>query len=102
MSDQAIQQGIENTFYHAGQIAQESAGSWFANPHVLMRPRLFIDGNQWCALYGENIQDGVAGFGDSPADAVADFNRAWWEKLPDKHTQGAQDAVREEQEARGE
>jgi hypothetical protein len=43
----------------------------------LLRPRLFVDGNQWCALYGENVQDGVAGFGDSPADAFLDFDRAW-------------------------
>ena len=49
---------------------------------VLMRPRLTIDGNQWCALYGENLQDGVAGFGDSPAAAMEDFDRAWIAKLP--------------------
>lgn len=51
-------------------------------PFVLMRPRMFIDGNQWCALYGENLQDGVAGFGTSPAAASEDFDRAWYEKLP--------------------
>lgn len=50
-------------------------------PFTLYRPRLFIDGNQWCALYGENLQDGVAGFGDSPEKAVADFNRKWEESL---------------------
>ena len=51
-------------------------------PHVTMRPRLFIDGNRWCALYGENLQDGVAGFGDSPSLACDDFNANWWKKLP--------------------
>lgn len=50
-------------------------------PHVLMRPRLFIDGNKWCALYGENLQDGVAGFGDSPDLACDDFNANWYRKL---------------------
>jgi len=49
-------------------------------PFTIYRPRLFTDGNQWCALYGENIQDGVAGFGDSPEKAVEDFNREWVEK----------------------
>lgn len=44
---------------------------------VLFRPRIFIDGNQWCALYGDNIQDGVAGFGDSPDEAMAEFDKAW-------------------------
>jgi hypothetical protein len=33
-------------------------------------------------LYGDNITDGVAGFGDSPFDAVIDFNNAWNKKLP--------------------
>lgn len=46
-------------------------------PHVLMRPRLLIDGGKWCALYGENIQDGVAGFGGSPEEACADFDASW-------------------------
>lgn len=50
-------------------------------PSVLYRPRLFIDGNQWCALYGENLQDGVAGFGDSPAEAMLEFDRNWNKKL---------------------
>ena len=44
-------------------------------PSVLYRPALTLDGSQWCALYGENLQDGVAGFGDSPAAAMADFDR---------------------------
>jgi len=46
-------------------------------PSVLMRPRMFLDGNQWCALYGENLQDGVAGFGDTPALAAAQFDTEW-------------------------
>ena len=28
------------------------------------------DGDQWCALYGENLQEGVAGFGRTPAEAM--------------------------------
>jgi len=47
----------------------------------LLRPRLFIDGDQWCCLYGSNVQDGVCGFGESPIDAVYDFNKAWNRKL---------------------
>ena len=51
-------------------------------PSNLYRPRLSIDGNQWCALYGENLQDGVAGFGASPALAYADFDKTWRTPLP--------------------
>lgn len=47
----------------------------------LYKPRLFIDGDKWCALYGENLQDGVAGFGISPYEAYADFDMAWGKKL---------------------
>lgn len=44
---------------------------------VLLRPKIFIDGNQWCVLYGENLQDGIAGFGKTPQRAVWAFNKAW-------------------------
>ncbi len=47
------------------------------SPSVVFRPRLSIDGDQWCALYGENLQDGVAGFGSSPEKAMQDFDDAW-------------------------
>jgi len=52
-------------------------------PSVIFRPALSIDGNQWCALYGDNLQDGVAGFGNSPSAAMHDFDRNWLAKLPD-------------------
>ena len=47
----------------------------------MLRPKVYIDGDRWCVLYGENLQDGVAGFGDSPILAVYDFNRAWHRSL---------------------
>lgn len=50
-------------------------------PHVLMRPAISIDGDKYCALYGENLQDGVAGFGDSPYAAMCDFDVQWNTKL---------------------
>lgn len=50
-------------------------------PSTLYRPSLFIDGTKWCALYGDNIQDGVAGFGDSPEEAYSDFDVNWGKKL---------------------
>lgn len=46
-------------------------------PSAIYRPAIAPDGNQWCALYGANLQEGVAGFGDSPADAMADFDKNW-------------------------
>lgn len=46
-------------------------------PSVLYRPRLFVDGNKHCAMYGENLHEGCAGFGDTPAEAMADFDKRW-------------------------
>lgn len=39
--------------------------------------KLYKDGNQWCCLYGENLQVGIAGFGETPHKAVLDFNKAF-------------------------
>lgn len=46
-------------------------------PHVILKAKMSKDGNQWCCLYGENLQEGVAGFGDTPAKAAASFDEAW-------------------------
>lgn len=52
-------------------------------PSNILRPTLNIDGDRWCALYGKDLQQGVAGFGKSPAEAYNDFDKAWWETLPE-------------------
>lgn len=56
----------------------------YERPFVMLRPALSIDGDKWCALYGENLQDGLAGFGASPADAFCAFDAAFYAKLPQK------------------
>ena len=35
--------------------------------------KLSKDGNQWCFLWGENLQEGVAGFGDTIYEAAKSF-----------------------------
>lgn len=78
---------IENTFCHAANLAENAAIRWqdaateMMRPHVLMKPSISIDGNMWCALYGENLQDGVAGFGKSPEEAMAAFDEEWKKEL---------------------
>ena len=49
-------------------------------PSVLHRPKLTIDGNRYFVLYGEDIRTGVAGFGDTVAEAMADFDKQWSER----------------------
>ncbi len=83
--DEEYQRMAANSIAHeafcAGQAWQQAAAAQ-ERPCVLWKPRLFRDGNQWCALFGENIQDGVVGFGDSPDAAMWAFDEAWREKLP--------------------
>jgi hypothetical protein len=50
-------------------------------PSMMLKPKIFIDGNKWCALFGENLQSGVAGFGDSPQAAYDAFDKSWVETL---------------------
>jgi hypothetical protein len=46
-------------------------------PSVLFRPNVYADGNQFCALYGENIQVGVCAFGPTPELACRQFDIEW-------------------------
>ena len=49
----------------------------YRRPFVMLRPKMFPDGDKWCALYGENMMEGVAGFGDTPDAASWDFDKNW-------------------------
>jgi len=78
-----VQQTIDAVGNACERIARrgEDAAAEYARPSTVLRPRLSIDGDKWCALHGENLQDGVAGFGDSPSEAYFDFDREWHTKL---------------------
>jgi hypothetical protein len=39
------------------------------------------DGNKWCVLWGENLQEGIAGFGDTIEDAMEEFAHNAFEKI---------------------
>jgi hypothetical protein len=56
----------------------------YQRPSVLYRPTLSVDGDQWCARYGPNLQEGVAGFGYSPELACRAFDAAWQAKLSEQ------------------
>jgi hypothetical protein len=84
MLDEQWQQRIASTVEHWCEMARESVrevAAEHARPSAVFKPQLSVDGNQWCALYGNNLQEGVAGFGDSPANAMWDFDRNWSAKL---------------------
>lgn len=51
------------------------------NLFVMLKPVLRKDGNKWCVLYGDNLQEGISGWGDSPHSAIMDFNSQWYEQI---------------------
>lgn len=53
------------------------AGRQHQRPFMLLRPKMYPDGDQWCALYGDDLQEGVAGFGETPERAAVAFDLAW-------------------------
>jgi hypothetical protein len=79
MLDQYHQGEITSAAIFAINQAKDVLTEYWASPFILYRPKLYRDGDQWCALYGENLQEGIAGFGKSPDAAVRAFNAAWFE-----------------------
>lgn len=61
--------------------AQMNAAMLQQAPSVLYRPTLSADGDMWCALYGDDLASGVAGFGKTPAEAMYEFDAAWVKQL---------------------
>lgn len=58
--------------YMAEEVERERC-----RPFMLLQPKMFPDGNMWCALYGDDLQSGVAGFGNTPAQAAQQFDIEW-------------------------
>lgn len=68
---------------HVRAMAQEqiyAVGFEMMRPSVLWRPTIVPDGTKWSALYGENLMEGVCGFGNTPEEAMADFDNNWWKQ----------------------
>ena len=71
-------------FSHQAEIIKQdflNVSYEMQRPSVLFKPRVFMDGNSWCALLGDDMQNGVVGFGNSPEEATVDFDIAWYKKI---------------------
>jgi len=55
--------------------------SIWTSPSVVYRPKIFRDGDKWCALYGDNMQEGVVAFGSSPSEAAIKFDGEWYKTI---------------------
>lgn len=45
----------------------------FGNGGFTIKADASLDGNQYCVLFGPNLQEGIAGFGSTLNDAVGRF-----------------------------
>ena len=77
MLNDEYQSMTANAICHQAFLTGETLRQEYTRPSVVFKPNISIDGNQWCALYGENLQDGVAGFGKTPEKAMLAFDMAW-------------------------
>lgn len=58
------------------------------NLFALLKPKVYMDGNQWCVHLGDaNPMETIQGFGDTPYLAILDFNKSFYKKIP-SHSQG--------------
>lgn len=70
----------DNSFYLQAQHNETMVALQTASDFSIMKAvgaKVTQDGNQYCCLYGENLHDGIAGFGDTPYKAVLAFNNEW-------------------------
>jgi len=51
------------------------------SPAARLRPRMGMVGDIWLAFIGPEVKRGASGLGDTPRDALTDFNRHFMEPL---------------------
>jgi hypothetical protein len=80
MTDEWSRIAANSIDHHAMMAAEawKSAAYSYERPSVMFRPKIYPDGNMWCALLGDDLQSGVSGFGDTPDKAMAAFDQAFW------------------------
>ena len=61
-----VEAGIEGLYEYFHSLEK-----WLCIIALGIKP--FKDGNQYCFLYGENIQEGICGFGDNINEAAENF-----------------------------
>lgn len=83
MLDDEKQWAIVNAWTHPASFMQEGAATFsnamfeLGRPSTIYKPKLSKDGDQWCVLFGDNLEEGVSGFGKSPEKAMKAFDEAW-------------------------
>jgi hypothetical protein len=73
-------QYIDRLTFNIEQLARviERDANLRHSPCQLYKPRVFRDGDKWCALYGDDLQVGVSGHGRTPEEATRQFDENWF------------------------
>jgi hypothetical protein len=51
------------------------------SPAARLRPKMGMIGDIWLTFIGTEVRDGASGLGETPRDALKDFNRHFMEPL---------------------
>ena len=80
-----------STQFYAGlamkeeQTARERDRARFmSQPSVMLGLIPVLDGNAWCVLFGEDIHQYCCGYGDTPDEAMKDFDKQWYNGIKEK------------------
>lgn len=68
---------IDDILAYLEKQKEQKPAEWSTEFLHLMGITISQDGNQMCVLLGENLAEGIAGFGDTLADAVEEFKKEW-------------------------
>ena len=80
----AVESVARDAFGAVSHQAQMVAQDWSIAAHeqqrpcVLFKPKIMQDGNAWIALLGDDLVTGVVGCGNTPAEAMVDFDRVFY------------------------
>jgi hypothetical protein len=58
------------------------------SPAARLRPKIGMAGDVWMAFIGPELQEGASGLGQTPRDALEDFNRHFMEPLISRNGSG--------------
>ena len=58
------------------------------SPAARLRPRMGMVGDIWLAFIGPEVREGASGLGETPRDALKDFNQHFMEPLISRNGSG--------------
>jgi len=93
VSEPMLSQEVQNCYQQAAMDQAQVAWrqmKWA----VVLGARIYLDGDQWCVLHGDNMMTGIFGCGDTPEKAIEDFELAMRTAVPAQHPTGDTDATR--------